>query len=481
MAIANPILATWDTDGVLRTYEFSAGIFVQINSLGGFTYNAPSGPGEAGLHWNLAGTHIICARPSSEGLQNVHTVTPLAASVANGNTSYLASSGGGVYPYDRFNDVQWALSAPETTGSLNVFAIGRTDGTIQAPQGPATYGSAGYRCAAFSADGNYGIFGDRISSGGSLVLKRTGFYSGGRYPIWAVIGSAPAITLNVELAAFCATGLTFVMVDKLNAKAKVGNIDPAGTGTMTFTHDLILPPGTPHRIRMCRDGRRCAISALSGGVYTTYVYERRGVYWVRVQTVNNFGKLLEFSIDGYLLIDCGLRAAYRFDGQNYALLAGAMANLTTIVGAAALDNGRGDKDGQTQIYAEGLKKLVDGTIDLSSLKITLLKNTATFVEGDTTLAQVTGSGAHEVTGGQWPAGGVALTGVARAGSFWLTADEVTRIIVDSGFSTRYAVVYDTANGNLPIIWIDFLDDRAIAEDTQLTINFRDGKLVVYDR
>lgn len=483
MAIANPILATWDTDGTVRSYEFTGGTFVQLNSRGGYPYTSALGPQEAGIHWNLAGNVIVLGRPSSQNIQNAHTLNPILTPIGNTNSAFAGNSGGGVYSYDKFHDLLWAFSDPSGTGDINAFQINRTTGAFEGLSGPTTYGSGGFRGVTFSHDGQFAIFCDRISGGGAGLLRRIGFYSGGRFPIFGTPGSYPTITINVELAAFCPVGYTFIIVDKINARAQVGNIDPAansGTGAMTLTHELVLPPGTPHRLAMCPDGRRAAISGNNANVFTTYVYERRGIYWVKVQTIANFGKLLEFSVDGYLLLDCSSRIAYRSDGQQYVSLPGALSNLSTLVAAAALDLGRGDKDATQNTYDEGLKSLVNGGINLSSLKFTILSSAASFDPTHTTLSQVTNSGAYEITAGGWPAGGELLTGVTRTGIYYLSANPIQRIMT-AGFSTRYGVIYDTANGNRPILWIDFLEDKAVPIDTRLTFTFRDGKLVNYDR
>lgn len=474
MAVANPILATWDSDGTIRSYEFVSGVFTQIQSVGGYTHNIAGGlPFNDGptLNWSKNGQNIVFGRASASSIQSVTTFNQLLSIAGGTTTASVANSGGGGYRYEPGDSILWALSA--LTGTLHGFYV-NTAGAVTAPN---NYGTLNLRCIAQSFDGLYSLFGKPISGGGSSIQKRSG-YTSTVYPTFTPLASQQLFTFDVHKAAFAMTGYTFIACDTVQGRAIVGNI---ASDVMTFTHDLPVPAGTITDIKMCRDGRRCAISSLNGGTYSTFVYERRGIYYVHTQTIAGFGKLLAFSIDGYLLLDCGLKIAYRADGQNYVLLPGALSALTTIVTKAALDAGRGDKDAQQQAYMEGLKTLVNGTINLSSLKLTLLSASATFNDAHTTLTQVTNSGAYEVTAGDWPTGGIPLTGVAFDGSYWIKADPLQQIISGTGLSMRYAVVYDTANGNLPILWMDFLEDRSISRDTRLTFTFRDGKLVDYDR
>lgn len=474
MAVANPILATWDSDGTMRSYELVSGVFTQIQSVGGYTHNIAGGlPFNDGptLNWSKNGQNIVFGRANASSIQGVSTFNQLLTVTGGNTTSSVATSGGGAYRYEPGDSILWAISS--ATGALSGFYV-NTAGVVSAPN---NYGAYNLRCIAQSFDGLYSLFGKPISGGGSTIQKRTG-YTATVYPTFAPLASQQLFTFDVHKAAFATTGYTFIACDVVQGRAIVGNI---ASDVMTFTHDLVVPAGTVVDIKMCRDGRRCAISSLNGGTYTTFVYERRGIYYVQTQTITNFGKLLAFSVDGYLLLDCGLKIAYRAAGQDYVLLPNALNALTTIVTKAALDAGRGDKDAQQKAYMEGLKSLVNGSINLSTLKLTLLSASASFNDAHVTLAQVTNSGAYEVTAGDWPTGGIPLTGVAFDGTYWIKADSLEQIISGTGLSMRYAVIYDTSNGNLPVLWMDFLEDRSISRDTRLTFTFRDGKLVDYDR
>lgn len=114
-------------------------------------------------------------------------------------------------------------------------------------------------------------------------------------------------------------------------------------------------------------------------------------------------------------------------------------------------------------------------IDYSTLKVMLLTDDATFTAGNTTLAQVTNTGAYQVSGNGWTAGGItlasaAITTVATNGSMLDAADiSITATGGDIGPAYK-AVIYDDTHANdAPLWFIDFDGAKTAGEGTPFLI------------
>lgn len=112
-----------------------------------------------------------------------------------------------------------------------------------------------------------------------------------------------------------------------------------------------------------------------------------------------------------------------------------------------------------QPYNHTLNLLMSGQSPVTNtFKIALLNASASFNAAHTTLAQVTSSGANEVTGTGWSAGGIALTGVKVEtinvnGVHW-TCDEMNFTAQSGGLANiRSGVIYDDSLTDDPPLWM----------------------------
>lgn len=112
-----------------------------------------------------------------------------------------------------------------------------------------------------------------------------------------------------------------------------------------------------------------------------------------------------------------------------------------------------------QPYNHTLNLLMSGQSPVTNtFKIALLNASASFNAAHTTLAQVTSSGANEVTGTGWSAGGIALTGVGTEiymvnGTRWF-CNEQSFTAQSGGLSNiRSAVIYDDSLTDDPPLWM----------------------------
>jgi hypothetical protein len=113
------------------------------------------------------------------------------------------------------------------------------------------------------------------------------------------------------------------------------------------------------------------------------------------------------------------------------------------------------------LYNHTAKKLANKEITLTTLKLQLLNNSATFDATHTALTSVNNAGAYEVSGGGWDAGGEALANVAvttvATNDAKLDADDISVTATGAVIGPAYkAVLYDdTDASDAPLAFIDF--------------------------
>lgn len=132
-------------------------------------------------------------------------------------------------------------------------------------------------------------------------------------------------------------------------------------------------------------------------------------------------------------------------------------------------------------YNHTAKKLFGNEVTLSTLKVMLLNNSATFTASHTTLNQVSNTGAYEVSGNGWDAGGEALSSVASTtidtDGAMLDADDLAVPATGAGISGAYkAVIYDDT-GDEPLWFIDFGEERTAAAGTDFRFIFSASGIV----
>ena len=129
-------------------------------------------------------------------------------------------------------------------------------------------------------------------------------------------------------------------------------------------------------------------------------------------------------------------------------------------------------------YNHTLKKLLNKEVTLTTLKVMLLSSSASFTASHTALTSVNNSGAYQVSGNGWTAGGITLASVAvtvvNTNGAMLDAADVS--VTASGGTigpASAAVIYDdTDASDAPLFYIDFggAESAGVGTDFKITFN-----------
>jgi len=489
MALGNTLLAAWDVDGVLRTYEYgSDGKFVQLNSFGGVTHAPGSTALSYGadpapyLYWDFDDSLLVVIRAATSALMVTDSFSPLLAKLQATQTILNQANGaGGKYAtFESWHEHVFVSSAIQFAIPFRVLA----DGTRQLSSVPNTnfFGNTKITDAAPFRDNVYLTFGypDGMPNPAMNFIEWTGGSTDPRM----VFNNTPIFGLRASLMSHSYNNRTLAVVDAVSRLLKI-YVRKADVYNFDFLHDLPLPVGVPKKITMCRDNKMMAISCLDGTTWNTNIYRRVGDYFRMHQELTGIGSLLEFSIDGVLLIDCALKKCYIREGETYVANHDALVNIPSLTLAQAVSQARVYPYGFSYVYDDAVQRLAQDNVDLTDLKLDLLLPTASFDPTATTITAVTGGGAHRVTTGQWPVGGKPLgtvvgvigTGTDR-GTYALDVDPLTWVVLDSNLTARYGVVYEASTGK-PVMWMDFIQTRTIAKNREMIINFRDSELLKF--
>ena len=479
MAIVNPLLAAWDTSGVVRMFEYTGGVFVQTGSIGGFPHSV-SLPGTgcpeyASLYWMGDDESCVVIRESSRVFSYSTALTPAATQINNvvvGSVDYhgpiraanIANQAIAItkqaWPFPGYPEYsyQQKLALAGAVSALTVndsYADGQKKVWEFSPDGTKTF------WRTVPGVSNYGF------AAGSLTDMPTVYTREGD----------PGFVIDVDLAKWAYDNKTIVIADIDAGRAQAWAYEG---GTWNFIHELVIPAGVPHAIAMSPDKRKMALSTLDGGTYRTKIYRRTGSFFIAEQEFADFGWLLDFSGDGALLVDCAKQVAYsKQPDESFAVATGSMVNVPVGIRAQALSLGRVDPFGTASLYDAAVAEFADETADLAALKITLLTSGSSFDPANTTLSEATNAGTWELASAGWPVGGVPLTGVVAAsgaGYFSLSCDQVSRVLIDSGAAFRNAVIYDATSGK-PLIFVDLITERSYAKSRELLIDFRSGEFL----
>lgn len=483
MAIANPLLAVWDVDGVLRTFEYTSGAFVQIGTLGGLTHNVSATALAAGadpapaLCWDWNDSYIVITYAATANRNLVYVFSPLLATMG---AVYLQASstnigGGRTVSFEDQHEHYHIPSIAQQRMCVKVSEAG-VPTLVQTFNGTTV--GLNVTGMAMAEDGEY-----MMHSFADAATKPTRLYkrasAPGATPNFVQQTNPPFIT-NSQQVRFSYNDRSVLTLDTTFGVAKIWTLV---ADVWTFLQDLPLPTGTVQKSQMSPDTKMLAVSVLSGGVYTTRIYRRVGDYFQFHQDLTGIGKLLDWTADGILLVDSGLKAAYIRFGETFIENNASMTNIPSLVQAQALSKGRVYPYGFAKLYNAAIEDLAEYNVDFNDLKMTLLKDTASFDETHTSLSQVTGSGAYEVNTGLWPAGGVDLTNVSSADNgvyYDFTADPVKWIPLASTLVARYGVIYE-ATSSRPLIFIDFLNQRAVVQGRQMVIDFQGGSFLRFSK
>lgn len=467
MAVGNPFLATWDVTGVVRMFEYTGGVFVQLGSVGGLAHVA-SGVSDGAMEFPFLawmGDDTGCVFVASQNTSQAYAVmvSPIAATLDT--ELFPNGTNRGQFRASKFNRDAVIVNLNEWNTTASVFTVRADEAGALSQAQAATIPQYRIRLREHTPDG-------------SLMLSRTAattyLYSLSSAPdaqplAFTLIGAAP-FTIACDMAKWAGNNKGVVVVDVAAARAQVWRYEASQWELM---QELPLPAGAPEAIAMSPDGRALAVSTLSGGVYATRIYRRIGDYFQPAQSdLSGVGALLDFSADGKLLVDSAKQSCFVMDASGVFIdNSAAMVNVPTAIAAQALSYGRVDPYGDAALYDVAPGLFADEAYDAGNLKLTLLTSAAAFDRTDSTP-----DFSAEVTTGGWPAGGVLLqniTSVSGPGVFSLSADPVERVIIESALTARYALIYDATN-NKPLVFIDLINDRVVAKNRTLLIDFRDG-------
>ncbi len=125
------------------------------------------------------------------------------------------------------------------------------------------------------------------------------------------------------------------------------------------------------------------------------------------------------------------------------------------------------------LYDHTLKLIVNKEVTYNTLKVKLLDNTAAFAAANTTVNAVDGSGAKEVSGNGWTAGGITLANVTvtqvTTNDTMIDADDVSVTATGGSIGPAYAaLVYDDTSDK-PLIYIDFGQSQSAGATTDFKI------------
>ena len=140
------------------------------------------------------------------------------------------------------------------------------------------------------------------------------------------------------------------------------------------------------------------------------------------------------------------------------------------------------------LYSHVPKLFANKDVTLTTLKVMLLDNTATFVAANTTVDAVAGAGptrAKELYGNGWVQGGPTLAGVAitqvaitdaTVNDAKLSATDVD-VVASGGSITGYnALIYD-ATGLYPLCFISFGQLQSAGDTTDFKIRFNANGII----
>jgi WD40 repeat protein len=473
MAIGNLLLATHTTDGNVRVYELSGGVFNAGAVMSGFPHSPPANSlgvtvppvlqflydsAYLGLQWQPSATAKRIDAISNVGTSLGFYQAPGSAGTYIGFGSFSAD-----YSY-----LFGTVAAGNIRNSMsNIGAVGIRDFYLAVTTEVSS--TTDHRSTLVSPDGNVLFIGQKKPSASKYYYLDTGKMDHGT-PFQSLQGA------NAAAWSKDSQYLVTASHDNLNVE-----IWKYASGAFTKLQDLTPETDKVKAIDFSVNGKYLVISykPTSGTIYTV-VYKRLGPFYQKQQTISGVGDMLGMDYEGKYFFDAVNKKAYSNDGSTFTEMVGAMAALTGTVDAQTVSTHVPSPIATTKFYDDALVAFLGGTVHTANLRIQLLTASASFDHTHANLSQVTNSGAYVPTGGAWPSTGLALTGVAQGGStdFFFTVDDVDRVIVNSVMHCRYAVIYDdAAAGDQPLIWIDLAEDKTVLTNTQITFSWLGNHLV----
>lgn len=237
---------------------------------------------------------------------------------------------------------------------------------------------------------------------------------------------------------------------------------------------------TPIAIAVRPDDKHIAVSVINGSSqYITYIYDRVGYLLVLKQTITDFGRQIDWTADGSMLIDATARRLFVYDAveEIYEENSAYMTDLVTGLIVQTMNNYTPARMPQAYLFNSIKSSLISRTgIDLDNLKLMLLDADATFDATETSILDI--SAANEVSGGGWPTGGKLLENVGYSvlnDKVALIADDLIGEI-STNLVFKSAVIYDTTSDK-PVVWIPSINST-IEKNTNLVFEFSKGIITI---
>lgn len=453
MIEGTPLLVTLDGIGTVRTMELnSSGVFTQIASQGGFTTTV-YGPEYAMVDWAVDEVIVVRGTTGSGRVMTLHNILMTQLSVSSQNTN--GSTQQWRVGYNKVTPM--ALILDRTSDSINnrKTRVLLEDLIVENHNVPPTVPNL--ERIAISPDNVKiaGLAGTSVAN----ILNLNGFNGNLTWP--------NSFTVDADVGRWDRTSRFLVVGKRGNDYVSVLK---HSANVFSKTMDIQEIGKTVYNIAMSPYANQMAVVWLSGGVYTTKLYRRLGSFYQEIQTIANFGQLIDFSADGTIIVDCSAKKALKRNGLTGVFEANdaMVANVATGVVRQALSDHVPVLFPIVDYYQNIIDLTVDGEFDLSKIKVTLVQEGAPAYDPDAQfLADVTG--VYEVTAGLWPAGGIPLVNptIVQGGlEANFTSDNITRIIVESGIEFRYAIFHHDGR---PILRHDYQQTVQVARDDKLVL------------
>lgn len=492
--IGEPYLITWQAD-TLRLFRRSAGVFVQLDSVGSIKHGGayprpgflPNGkvvygiPGAASTAvavvvsdymgndlsnvaaYNFAGGDasrrydlIVCPRPTlSMGPYDDNREEAVFLT-----STRLANVGSGSAMTTR--DVWMSSYEPSglNTNALHPGAYSPTD-------------SGGHVEAKISPDGEFFSF--VYDLGISIRELNLENLDGATTP-WSTFRLQEAISGGCIAHSWSDdSSLVAVIADAAKALYLYSR-----TGTTFALEESVSFTETPISLSMFGPFIAVGLTYEDGSTkYRTRIYRRSGYELVPLTVLEDIGGDVLFTKTGDMLIDVVTKQAYARDGAIFTASHGAMTNIQAGTTIAALSPHVNTIYADGNFYVDVAADLVeDDVIDLNTLKFMLLDAGASFNPTHTTVSQVTNAGAYEVSGNNWPVGGVDMTTVVRTkldNGLMISADNVNQEIFGGDITAHAGLIY---SGTRPLIFLNYGSPRTIEQNSIAEVDFSSGFALV---
>ena len=454
MIEGTPLLVTLDGIGTIRTMELnSSGVFQQIASQGGFT-TTTYGPEYAFVDWAVDEVIVCRGVPaSSNRVITLHTILMDQLTVVNQNVN--GSTQQWRVGYNKVTPLMMIFDRTASSTSPRKTRVMLEDLIVESHTAPAIIPNL--EDVAISPD-NLKLSGIATSQIAN-VLNPNGFNGNLTWP--------NSFTVDADIGEWDRTSRFLVVGKKGNDHF---SILKWASNTFTKTMDVENTGQGLHAITMSPYSNQLAVSWVNAGVYQTKIYRRLGSFYQEIQTVANFGQLIDFSADGTMILDCGSKKALKRNGLTGVFEANdaIVANVATGVVRQALSDHVQVPFPVVDFYQNALDLTVEGGLDIAKFKVTLVQDGAPAYDPEAQwLADVTGD--KEVTAGLWPADGIPLVNpaiVSEGLEAKVTSDAITRIIVEQGIEFRYVVLH---HDGAPILRHDYQKTVQVARDDKLVI------------